>query len=548
MTAEDAAKQCLAPSIQSVADQYPDSKVVLIAHSMGGLVSRAYIEDPSLYRNNVERLITLGTPHTGVNIQTLLKLMLLVRPDTAFASVLYCQIDPGTCQLGSDQALLFDISHRPNRNVPYNFIAGLGGPLWTAFFNPTEGANDGIVGYYSALGYQYLPSWVTRQPFDTAVEVVPIPQQSRGYTGAAHVDFFGTSYFDHPKSLSCVSRYLNITGQPQDCPASPSANLNQSSLQLPTSYTPTSSGTLQTGDILTTTLDLDGSATDVLLGWSRGGLRMTLTAPDGTLVTSTNVAQLFPGGLYQGPTNGLDQPIAAYHLPSPSVGRWTATIAATDVVTETTYTLFGALHSPLQLNLSAPASVSGGQLFQVTATISDATTLADGATVVASLPLESGVQQVTLSRTAPGVYARQVDQMITVRASGVQRQGNATVTLIDRNKNGRYEALQVSANYAVTAAGDYAALATLQDSSGHAIALARTTATWATGAQTLSFTFDGGEIVAAGVNGPYRVVVQIVAANGLQLVADEQPLIDGLNYQAANFESQSWVYLPLIRR
>jgi pimeloyl-ACP methyl ester carboxylesterase len=46
-------------------------KVILIAHSMGGLVATAYIEGnqyPS--RDDVSRLFTFGTPHMGVNIST----------------------------------------------------------------------------------------------------------------------------------------------------------------------------------------------------------------------------------------------------------------------------------------------------------------------------------------------------------------------------------------------------------------------------------------------------------------------------------------------
>lgn len=39
-------------------------KVVLVAHSMGGLVARSYIQSNE-YRGDVARLITLGTPHRG---------------------------------------------------------------------------------------------------------------------------------------------------------------------------------------------------------------------------------------------------------------------------------------------------------------------------------------------------------------------------------------------------------------------------------------------------------------------------------------------------
>jgi pimeloyl-ACP methyl ester carboxylesterase len=42
-----------------------DSKVILIAHSMGGLVASAYLDKGVTFRNKVEKMITLGTPYTG---------------------------------------------------------------------------------------------------------------------------------------------------------------------------------------------------------------------------------------------------------------------------------------------------------------------------------------------------------------------------------------------------------------------------------------------------------------------------------------------------
>ena len=46
-----------------------DVKVVLVAHSMGGLVARAYVES-SAYRGDVAEFFTLGTPHDGVDISS----------------------------------------------------------------------------------------------------------------------------------------------------------------------------------------------------------------------------------------------------------------------------------------------------------------------------------------------------------------------------------------------------------------------------------------------------------------------------------------------
>lgn len=53
---------------QMVNQKYSAGKVDIIAHSMGGLISRAYIQDPyniQPYRNDVHKLITLNTMHAG---------------------------------------------------------------------------------------------------------------------------------------------------------------------------------------------------------------------------------------------------------------------------------------------------------------------------------------------------------------------------------------------------------------------------------------------------------------------------------------------------
>lgn len=54
----------LRQKIQDVKNQTKVSKVDLVAHSMGGLVSRQYTEGEN-YQNDVDQLITLGTPHKG---------------------------------------------------------------------------------------------------------------------------------------------------------------------------------------------------------------------------------------------------------------------------------------------------------------------------------------------------------------------------------------------------------------------------------------------------------------------------------------------------
>ena len=45
----------------------PKNKVILVAHSMGGLAARAYLQGQTgtVFRDDVQQLVTVGTPHQG---------------------------------------------------------------------------------------------------------------------------------------------------------------------------------------------------------------------------------------------------------------------------------------------------------------------------------------------------------------------------------------------------------------------------------------------------------------------------------------------------
>jgi pimeloyl-ACP methyl ester carboxylesterase len=60
----DSASNYLKPWIDRARRRAGTRKVILVGHSMGGLVARSYIQSRA-YANDVERLITLGTPHRG---------------------------------------------------------------------------------------------------------------------------------------------------------------------------------------------------------------------------------------------------------------------------------------------------------------------------------------------------------------------------------------------------------------------------------------------------------------------------------------------------
>lgn len=60
----DSANNYLIPAIDKALENSPTGKVNILAHSMGGLVARAYIQSGD-YRGDVNKLIMLGTPNLG---------------------------------------------------------------------------------------------------------------------------------------------------------------------------------------------------------------------------------------------------------------------------------------------------------------------------------------------------------------------------------------------------------------------------------------------------------------------------------------------------
>jgi triacylglycerol esterase/lipase EstA (alpha/beta hydrolase family) len=59
----------LASALQALERQNPGRRVALVAHAMGGLLSRVVIEDPDMAGvGDVDQLITVATPNHGSNL------------------------------------------------------------------------------------------------------------------------------------------------------------------------------------------------------------------------------------------------------------------------------------------------------------------------------------------------------------------------------------------------------------------------------------------------------------------------------------------------
>jgi len=129
----------LASALRAFERQNPDRRVALVAHSMGGLVSRVVIEDPDTASiGNVDQLIMVATPNHGSNLARVPVSLdvwqnwLDGEPDTVktvfFDSVLD-GLNEARFDLQPESELLQRLNGLPrNPNVRYSLILGNKGP------------------------------------------------------------------------------------------------------------------------------------------------------------------------------------------------------------------------------------------------------------------------------------------------------------------------------------------------------------------------------------------------------------------------------------
>ena len=134
------------------------SSVDIIAHSMGGLISRAYVFSNTLSSKadhiKIGNLVTLGTPRTGTALgkHACLREWPFAKGVSDIAA---CQFQSGV--LGID---VFNNKY-PIKDQPitYTFIGGDRTPIniWFGELLIKDGTHDGVVGAMSGIGAKYLP-------------------------------------------------------------------------------------------------------------------------------------------------------------------------------------------------------------------------------------------------------------------------------------------------------------------------------------------------------------------------------------------------------
>ncbi|MCB0084564.1 MAG: carboxypeptidase regulatory-like domain-containing protein, partial [Caldilineaceae bacterium] len=179
----DANALCLFQQIAALYDAAGRQPITIVAHSMGGLVSRTCLAYAGC-REKVAALYTLGSPHGGLNYNFLLRLYLATNWEIAEQGI--CLLQSPLCQFATDQMAFFNL-YTPNQDgIRYGFIAGDETPLFPgALIFPTDGPNDGVVSTNRALGY--VPLLGTPFPADWLDSDPPVVQF---VTDESHFGFF----------------------------------------------------------------------------------------------------------------------------------------------------------------------------------------------------------------------------------------------------------------------------------------------------------------------------------------------------------------------
>jgi uncharacterized repeat protein (TIGR02543 family) len=442
---------CLKYQLKYLHDNKSIGKVTLIAHSMGGLVSRAYIENNNskFYQHDVLQLITLGTPHSGTPFGSLICDTNIFRIWKDLASCQFSLTPTGIGKFDSDYSVR-------NHEVVYDFIGGnktpfgLGPILYTL---GTEGPNDGVVGAQSGVGRLYWPLF-------SPTELVSVGQGgSRHIINSSHSDlegfpirypmfdfwnmklywrtyqlgswspsFFESSTADQDTatdSYKCVLHLLDIHTETHKnnprgiCPP----EINTASLQpqadmqgllvdsqsVPTTIqTPVTSGHISSGQQLTQEISIDASGfAEINLFWDSGILGFTLTDPIGTVIDSNYVANHPNEVIYEENTDPASPLFASYHFVSPIPGQYTLNIVAGNVgANGTDYGFAALLDSTRKLEVTTDRSLySIGSTAIITATLQSGNVGLTGATVQAFMNRPGTVADVvTLNDVGDGIY------------------------------------------------------------------------------------------------------------------------------------------------
>ena len=526
---------CLRNELEHVFSQNPQP-ITIIAHSMGGLVSRAALNALPANMSQKAVLYTLGSPNAGVPDE----LLMLLSPSA-------CINQKAVCQFSSSYMENFNSTYLNLGRITYNFIGGdgtSGSPIWETLLGKFSGPNDGIVGKYSAVGWLYPsrsyspPWWALFSP----------PGQY--WTNEVHVDNWGKSYYSsaddtspYSHSYECIKTIMNggipDTNVTTFCNDAKRTNILARSLSSSTlslsAFTKLNNGHLDAGQSISIPLTIDTSSTSLFyLSWNGTAPTFTLTRPDNQLIDPAYASANPSEVTYDSFAGGTEvSPYADYSFPTTQPGTWQMNILASSAGA-VDYQAFAALDSSRILTAQTNAATYAiGDTATITANLQSSGAGLAGATVAADIMRPDSVVDIIsltdqgggnyvanyIIPNAPGflgidvtatgndngtAFSRQEHLIASIKSNALHLTGTYGDQPIDNNGDGLYEKLNFTAGANLTTGGEYEGSADLYSGTQFVTHFADFF-NLSTGAQTITLPFDGLAIREAGLNGPYTV-------------------------------------------
>ncbi len=206
----------------TTSSNYVAKKADVVAHSMGGVLTRWYLEDLTTpkYQNNIRRIITIGTPHSGTQLAS--KVVALGYPDAWVAQQIGMPVNQGAVENMSVNSFAID----SQLNLPSNLSLANSRAVVSSVYvdvgslrsNPPSQAK--ALAWY--LGYSYGPfqtySTLCMEslflPETTDDYLVPASSQQGGLSGNQSAFYQGFWHIDETSSSSIVSRVSTILLSP----------------------------------------------------------------------------------------------------------------------------------------------------------------------------------------------------------------------------------------------------------------------------------------------------------------------------------------------
>ncbi len=549
--------RCMQREIDQVYADSHQQRVTVVTHSTGAPVNRYCLSSLNC-KDKVRALYTLGGANAGFNSVTIALLSVLQgAPAGSTISDVYCRLQEAVCEMTAlNMAAEFNPHNHNQPGIKYVFIGGdaPGTDIFSGssgLITRLEGPNDGFPGRANAVGWTYNP--LSQQiggfsPPDWAAASPP----AQLWTHEVHIPSFRSAAnpltYLQAESISfhCIMwqeghEATRPAGcQDADISAGSSSIVHLAQLAPPVgpNLLPGVHGHLNPGDPeITQQLPIDGGGpVSFLVSWGAGELNISLSAPDGTLITPAYAAA-HPEvvTLESTPATSAMPAVTVYTFPQPAPGWWFLHIVPGALDNAgTNFSTMTMLQSARLLEVSADADTyHPGDAALLTTTLHDSSGGLDGALVTGTfgradgvtdnvafsgqgngvytaaytVPASTGItfMEITASGDAAGVpFVRRQLLALAIVSPAVTLDGTYSDAPYDADGNGRYDSLQVQVGVQAVQAGNFRVSGDLMVGS-QLVAHGATDAELTAGGNTITLAFSGDDIRNAQLNGPYTL-------------------------------------------